>query len=199
MVSILKMHRPFPMFAEARTHLLMEELEIDARPLSPPATLVAAAPRPAVPGAPLRDLMHPSVANATAVVADAMDVVATQPTPAAPPCTSRWCGTWWAGNLFTRHAPVVRPSLGRHRAHVAIRPIRAPNTTTCVPRRTTLWWLQWLSQHLQQHLRGSCTTSVLGAHAGVSSGALESHSRRVLELGLPDALLQHHDPDSAGP
>jgi hypothetical protein len=52
MVSILKMNRPFPTFAEARTHLLMEELEIDARPLSPPATLVAAAPRPAVPGAP---------------------------------------------------------------------------------------------------------------------------------------------------
>ena len=46
MVSILKMHRPFPTFAEARTHLLLEEMEIDARPPSPPATLVAA-PRPA--------------------------------------------------------------------------------------------------------------------------------------------------------
>jgi len=37
MVSILKMHRPFPTFAEARTHLLLEEMEIDARPPSPPA------------------------------------------------------------------------------------------------------------------------------------------------------------------
>ncbi|XP_012699143.1 uncharacterized protein LOC105913792 [Setaria italica] len=46
MVSILKMHRPFPTFAEARTHLLLEEMEIDARPPSPPAALVAA-PRPA--------------------------------------------------------------------------------------------------------------------------------------------------------
>lgn len=52
MVSILKMHRPFPTFAEARTHLLLEEMEIDARPPSPPAALVAATPRPAAPSAP---------------------------------------------------------------------------------------------------------------------------------------------------
>ncbi|XP_072147815.1 uncharacterized protein [Setaria viridis] len=52
MVSILKMHRPFPTFAEARTHLLLEELEIDARPPSPPSALVAATPRPAAPGVP---------------------------------------------------------------------------------------------------------------------------------------------------
>jgi hypothetical protein len=52
MVSILKMHRPFPTFPEARTHLLLEELEIDARPPSPPAALVAATPRPATLGAP---------------------------------------------------------------------------------------------------------------------------------------------------
>jgi hypothetical protein len=51
MVSILKMHRPFPTFSEARTHLLLEEMEIDARPPSPPAALVAATPRPAAPGA----------------------------------------------------------------------------------------------------------------------------------------------------
>lgn len=44
MVSILKMHRSFPTFAEAREHLLLEELEIDARPPSPPSALVAAAP-----------------------------------------------------------------------------------------------------------------------------------------------------------
>jgi hypothetical protein len=50
MVSILKMHRPFPTFAEARAHLLLEELEIDARPPSPPSALVAAAPRHATPG-----------------------------------------------------------------------------------------------------------------------------------------------------
>ena len=118
MVSILKMHRPFPMFAEARTHLLMEELEIDARPLSPPATLVAAAPRPAVPGAPLRDLMHPSVANATAVVADAMDVVATQPTPAAPPL----------------HLTLVRHMVGREPLHQACTrrsPIPGPAPCAC--------------------------------------------------------------------
>ena len=42
MVSILKMHRPFPTFAEARTHLILEEMEIDARPSSPPVALVAA-------------------------------------------------------------------------------------------------------------------------------------------------------------
>ncbi|XP_066323954.1 uncharacterized protein [Miscanthus floridulus] len=52
MVSILKMHRQFPTFAEARTHLLLEELEIDARPPSPPSALIAAMPRPAAPGAP---------------------------------------------------------------------------------------------------------------------------------------------------
>ncbi|XP_066382667.1 uncharacterized protein [Miscanthus floridulus] len=45
MVSILKMHKPFPMFAEARTHLLLEEMEIDARPPSalPVANALAAA------------------------------------------------------------------------------------------------------------------------------------------------------------
>ncbi|XP_066341944.1 uncharacterized protein [Miscanthus floridulus] len=52
MVSILKMHRPFSMFVEAWTHLLLEELEIDARPPSPPAALVAATPHPAAPSAP---------------------------------------------------------------------------------------------------------------------------------------------------
>jgi hypothetical protein len=52
MVSILKMHRLFPTFAEGRTHLLLEELEIDARPLSPPSALVAAMPWPVAPGAP---------------------------------------------------------------------------------------------------------------------------------------------------
>jgi hypothetical protein len=52
MVSILKMHRSFPTFAEARAHLLLEELEIDARPLSSPSALVAATPRPAAPGVP---------------------------------------------------------------------------------------------------------------------------------------------------
>jgi hypothetical protein len=44
MVSILKMHRLFPTFAEARAHLLLEELEIDAQPPSPPSALVAATP-----------------------------------------------------------------------------------------------------------------------------------------------------------
>ncbi|XP_066334018.1 uncharacterized protein [Miscanthus floridulus] len=52
MVSILKMHRPFPMFAEARTHLLLEEMEIDARPPSPLSALVAATSWPMAPGAP---------------------------------------------------------------------------------------------------------------------------------------------------
>jgi hypothetical protein len=52
MVSILKMHRLFPTFVEARTYHLLEELEIDTRPPSSPAALVAATPRPAAPGAP---------------------------------------------------------------------------------------------------------------------------------------------------
>ncbi|XP_066373357.1 formin-like protein 18 [Miscanthus floridulus] len=52
MVSILKMHRSFSTFAEARTHLLLEEMEIDAQPPSPPSALIAATPRPAVPEAP---------------------------------------------------------------------------------------------------------------------------------------------------
>ncbi|XP_066324327.1 uncharacterized protein [Miscanthus floridulus] len=52
MVSILKMHRPFPTFAEARTHLLLEEMEIDAWPPSPPSAVIAATPRPTVLGAP---------------------------------------------------------------------------------------------------------------------------------------------------
>lgn len=47
MVSILKLHRPFPTFAEARTHLLLEEIENDAQP---PSTLVANAPRLGTPG-----------------------------------------------------------------------------------------------------------------------------------------------------
>jgi hypothetical protein len=50
MVSILKMHRPFPTFSEARTHLRLEEMEIEARPPSPPSALVATAPRPVAPG-----------------------------------------------------------------------------------------------------------------------------------------------------
>jgi hypothetical protein len=40
MVSILKMHHPFPTFIEAQTHLLLEEMEIDARLPSPPVALV---------------------------------------------------------------------------------------------------------------------------------------------------------------
>ena len=35
MVSILKMHHPFLTFAEAWTHLLLEEMEIEARPPLP--------------------------------------------------------------------------------------------------------------------------------------------------------------------
>jgi hypothetical protein len=52
MVSILKLHQPFPTFAQARTHLLLEEMEIDNRPPSPPSALVATAPRPATTGTP---------------------------------------------------------------------------------------------------------------------------------------------------
>jgi hypothetical protein len=44
MVSILKMHRPFPTFSKARTHLRLEEMEIEARPPSPPSVLVTKAP-----------------------------------------------------------------------------------------------------------------------------------------------------------
>jgi hypothetical protein len=44
MVSILKMQRPFPTFAEARTHLLLEEVDVDALPPSPPAALIASSP-----------------------------------------------------------------------------------------------------------------------------------------------------------
>lgn len=66
MVSILKMHRPFPSFADARTHLLLEEIDIDARPPSPPPALIAntppapAAPRQgaAAPSAPARPPSH---------------------------------------------------------------------------------------------------------------------------------------------
>jgi hypothetical protein len=49
MVSILKMHRPFLTFSEAWTHLRLEEMEIEARPPSPPSALVATAPRPVAP------------------------------------------------------------------------------------------------------------------------------------------------------
>ncbi|XP_066323930.1 uncharacterized protein [Miscanthus floridulus] len=84
MVSILKMHRPFPTFAEARTHLLLEELEIDARPPSPPSALVAATPRPTAPGAPAppRPGAPPparprrQTANAPVVVTAAVDATA---------------------------------------------------------------------------------------------------------------------------
>jgi hypothetical protein len=50
MVSIFKMHRPFLTFSEARTHLRLEEMEIEARLPSPPSPLIATAWRPAVPG-----------------------------------------------------------------------------------------------------------------------------------------------------
>ena len=50
MVSVLKMHRPFPSFADARTHLLLEEVDIDARPPSPPPALITnTPPAPAAP------------------------------------------------------------------------------------------------------------------------------------------------------
>lgn len=57
MVSILKMHHPFPTFEEARTHLLLEEIEQEARPPSPPSALVAmpgpsSTPRQGQPGGP---------------------------------------------------------------------------------------------------------------------------------------------------
>ncbi|XP_066344047.1 uncharacterized protein [Miscanthus floridulus] len=51
MVSILKMHRPFLTFAEAQTHLLLEEMEIDAQPPLPPSALVATTPCLTVPDA----------------------------------------------------------------------------------------------------------------------------------------------------
>jgi hypothetical protein len=40
------MHRPFPTIVEARTHLLLKEIDIDARPPSPPSALVATMPAP---------------------------------------------------------------------------------------------------------------------------------------------------------
>lgn len=62
MVSILKMHRPFPTFAEARTHLLLEEVDIDARPPSPPPALLANAP-PTTPAAPRQGTTPPAPAR----------------------------------------------------------------------------------------------------------------------------------------
>lgn len=44
MVSNLKMHRPFPTFAEARTHLQLEEIDLDAAPPSPSAAMVVNPP-----------------------------------------------------------------------------------------------------------------------------------------------------------
>ena len=83
MVSILKMHRPFPSFAEARTHLLLEEMELDARPPSPPSALLTAThpARPAPPTAPRtgqqapppRPLVLPPTASATAAAVAAVE------------------------------------------------------------------------------------------------------------------------------
>jgi hypothetical protein len=50
MVPILKLQRPFPTFAAARTYLLLEETDIDARPPSPPAALVAVSNPPPATG-----------------------------------------------------------------------------------------------------------------------------------------------------
>jgi hypothetical protein len=85
MVYILKMHRPFPTFAEDRTNLLLEELEIDARlpspwpPLSrrrhvqwPPTHLH----HHALGASTLRALLRLLVANATVIVVDAVDEAA---------------------------------------------------------------------------------------------------------------------------
>jgi hypothetical protein len=44
MVSILKMQRPFSTFAKARTHLLLEEVDVDTLPPSPPVALIASSP-----------------------------------------------------------------------------------------------------------------------------------------------------------
>lgn len=55
MVSILKMHRPFPSFAEARTHLLLEEIDLDAALLAP---LLSLPPPTAPPDSP--PPLHPS-------------------------------------------------------------------------------------------------------------------------------------------
>jgi hypothetical protein len=82
MVSILKMHRPFLSFAEARTHLLLEEMELDARPPSPPSALLAAtrpagpapptAPRTGQQAPPTRPLVLPPTASATAAAVAAV-------------------------------------------------------------------------------------------------------------------------------
>jgi hypothetical protein len=80
MVSILKMHRPFPTFSEAQTHLQLEEMEIEARPPSPPSALVATASRLVVPGT----AAPPRLGTLT-----------------PPPCATSWCivyaqsWQWW--------------------------------------------------------------------------------------------------------
>ncbi|XP_066314405.1 uncharacterized protein [Miscanthus floridulus] len=65
MVSNLKMRRPFPTFAEARTHLQLEEIDLEAAPPSPPAAMVAdPPPRPTGPvGPPSSRLAGPSNPN----------------------------------------------------------------------------------------------------------------------------------------
>jgi hypothetical protein len=74
------MHRPFPTFAEARTHLLLKEMEIDARPPSPPADLIATsrlvAPGPPSPPTTLRHRARPLVDSASAAVVAVVGTVA---------------------------------------------------------------------------------------------------------------------------
>lgn len=93
MVSILKMRRTFSTFSEARTHLLLEEMEIDARPSSPSATLVAATPcqQPSTQllharARPLRsDLLHQMANPMTSATASVMAMVAAVALLVVPP------------------------------------------------------------------------------------------------------------------
>jgi hypothetical protein len=199
MVSILKMHRSFPTFAEARAHLLLEELEIDARPLSPPSALVAATPRPTAPEAPAppRPGAHPptrpSVPNGQRNGhrrgrGGRNSQHQGQPTPPGA----------GQGGAPPRHASVLRASLGWHCTAVAIRSVRAPTTASSIQRSTTvqrLWrFLRRSIPSVWYALRGNWSPWFPGARTGVPSGALEPHSRRCMASGHPCTLFQHHDP-----
>jgi hypothetical protein len=191
MVSILKMHRPFPTFAEARAHLLLE-LEIDARPPSPPSALVAATLRDAAPGAPAppRPGAHPpacpSVPNGQRNGrrrgrGGRNGHHQGQPTPPG----ARQGGA-------PRHASVLRASLGWHCTVVAIRSVRAPTTAASIQRSTTiqrLWqFLRRSIPSVRYALRGNWSPWFPGARTGVPSGALEPHSRRSMASGRPCTL-----------
>jgi hypothetical protein len=217
MVSILKMQRPFPTFAEARTHLLLEEVDVDALPPSPPVALIASSP------------MTPAGGQGRHVQASAPSRTG-QPGQSGGQRNGRRRGKGGRGQGSHPgdgqggHGPptgghgasggqgVVHPSFAHPWAGTLQmwpygRPPPAPPAFAAVPQygapfggapaatsRATASATR-MSTVEEVHPRRRCFRGVIPA-AGCP---LESHTWRCMEPGLPGAELQHHDAHPPAP